>query len=1187
MSIVRIKGRQGVRRHGTAPDSTWALGTGVGQHRASARSDAGRRSALTLACLFALAGLFTAASAMGGQTHPFQSAFTGSDTPAGSLSTADKVAVRQSTGDVYVIDKGHGVVDTFDGSGTYVSQVGTFGFGGDPDLAVDNSATASEGNLIVLPERGPLSAYDPSGTLLYQLDGSTTPIGSFGDVCGTAADSDGNVYVADFSNQLIQKFDSSGTYLATIGLSFTPCDMAVDPDGTLYVIQWNTALHKLLPDGTDLGIIDSDSPRAVNVDPTNHHVYVSHDTSVTEYDASGGVVSTFGAGQVEGNRGVDVNGTSGQVYVSSNGSGGSKIIVFGPLVPVPDATTGDATNVAQTTATLNGHVDPAGAGDIIDCHFEYGTDATYGASVPCVPAAPIASPTDVSADISGLTPSTIYHFTLVVSSGSAGSVSGNDNTFQTTGPPIVQSQPATNPTENSATLNAAVDPAGFETTCVFQYVDDGSFQIDGYTGATSVPCVPASVGSVGGAFVPVSADVSGLTSSTLYHFRAVATNSAGTTNGADTTFRTAGRPVVTSEIGDERHRHHRDAERDGHPVRLRHDLPVPVRRRCRLPGQRLQHGDERGLLALRSRLELRPADHERERDRPHAGHDLSLPRRRDERGGDDERRRHDVQDPRVVPGQVGPFGSAGSTAGQFQTPIGVAVDQRGGKVYVADSANARVQKFNKKGQFKAVWGWGVKDGKAQSEVCKTKTTCQAGIVGSGAGSSPFPRASRSTAPRARRRATCTSATPATTWSRSSPPAASTCRRSTAAPPRRAISSASRAWPSTRTATCGPPTPAPATSSQFNAAGTFLGEWNDPSGLRAIAVDATHGAVYLISGNGATERFTLTGGAETTIDPGSGTALGLDPKTGNLYVDHGNDVVVYDPTGHQIDTLFSLGATTNSQGLAYTRPGSGSSAGKRDRLYVSDASTDTGDDLRPARCRGAVRHGGIDDGRGRDEEDAAGVDRPARSQHDLHLPVRRRGHLPGHRVHQRDERAVYPADLGSSFTQQQATATISGLTIGTFYHFRVVATNSAGTTTGADQTFLGGPWRLDAVHPVSGRRPGDARHRRRQPGESLRRLELDARQHQDRHVAPHDHREQQPAGRARGGPESRRLHVHRTARRIARSPIRPPSSPVESRSPRPSSPPACRQTSTCSRGSRSACRSSRCPSRSIWSARPRA
>src|SRR5262249_7492929 len=63
---------------------------------------------------------------------------------------------------------------------------------------------------------------------------------------------------------------------------------------------------------------------------------------------------------------------------------------------------------------------------------------------------------------------------------------------------------------------------------------------------------------------------------------------------------------------------------------------------------------------------------------------------------------------------IGSFGSAGSTAGLFQTPIGVAVDQRGGKVYVADSGNARVQRFDKKGNFKAVWGWGVKDGQGMS-----------------------------------------------------------------------------------------------------------------------------------------------------------------------------------------------------------------------------------------------------------------------------------------------------------------------------------------------------------------------------------------------------------------------------------------------------------------------------------------
>src|SRR5262249_61348243 len=77
------------------------------------------------------------------------------------------------------------------------------------------------------------------------------------------------------------------------------------------------------------------------------------------------------------------------------------------------------------------------------------------------------------------------------------------------------------------------------------------------------------------------------------------------------------------------------------------------------------------------------------------------------------------------------FGSQGSGGGQFQTPVGVAVSPTSGAVYVADSGNARVQKFDAKGNFIAAWGWGVTDGTAKSEVCTS--TCQAGIAGSGPG----------------------------------------------------------------------------------------------------------------------------------------------------------------------------------------------------------------------------------------------------------------------------------------------------------------------------------------------------------------------------------------------------------------------------------------------------------------------
>src|SRR5262249_18764431 len=77
------------------------------------------------------------------------------------------------------------------------------------------------------------------------------------------------------------------------------------------------------------------------------------------------------------------------------------------------------------------------------------------------------------------------------------------------------------------------------------------------------------------------------------------------------------------------------------------------------------------------------------------------------------------------------FGTPGTGAGQFETPVGVAIQQSNGDLYVADSVNARIQKFDATGRFKGAWGWGVKDGKARAEVCKKN--CLPGIPGSGPG----------------------------------------------------------------------------------------------------------------------------------------------------------------------------------------------------------------------------------------------------------------------------------------------------------------------------------------------------------------------------------------------------------------------------------------------------------------------
>jgi hypothetical protein len=69
---------------------------------------------------------------------------------------------------------------------------------------------------------------------------------------------------------------------------------------------------------------------------------------------------------------------------------------------------------------------------------------------------------------------------------------------------------------------------------------------------------------------------------------------------------------------------------------------------------------------------------------------------------------------------------------------GTAVNQATGDVYVADTANDRIDETEHDGTFMRAWGWGVADGQAKFETCgpdafPPTATCQAGISGSGAG----------------------------------------------------------------------------------------------------------------------------------------------------------------------------------------------------------------------------------------------------------------------------------------------------------------------------------------------------------------------------------------------------------------------------------------------------------------------
>jgi hypothetical protein len=412
--------------------------------------------------------------------------------------------------------------------------------------------------------------------------------------------------------------------------------------------------------------------------------------------------------------------------------------------------------------------------------------------------------------------------------------------------------------------------------------------------------------------------------------------------------------------------------------------------------------------------------------------------------------------------QVRTFGTGGSGAGQLNRPQGVAIHQTSGNVLVADSNNARVDRFDPTGQFISAFGWGVKDGRARAEVC-TKN-CLAGLAGSGAGqfSSPVGIAiSGSTVyvgdagNNVVDRFDTDGNFNGTIDGTSTPQGHFQNLVAVAA------DQAGNLW----TADGGSNN-----VDEFNSRGTFVRQWNDAHGSpSAIAVDSANGSVYLITSNIA-ERWTVTGQPMAEIDRpvffGSegfsgptASALALDPSNGNLYVDHDSDplsnVTVYDHNGIPLDDV-SLGSTDNSQGLAFRSSGSGNPAGQQE-LYLSDASNNNITILGPQTTAGAplITAESSKQTGTTTATLAAGIvplghDTTCTFQFVDNARFNASGYSNATSV------PCAPADQGSGFTYRAASADLGGLSTGTVYHFRVVATSSVGTTTGSDQEVQAGP-----------------------------------------------------------------------------------------------------------------------------------
>jgi hypothetical protein len=520
----------------------------------------------TAAVFAALAfSLCVSSSALATDGHSFSGFFgtAGSGVPGGfSYPGPGGVAVRQSTGDVYVADPFNvdsvssaaaPRVERFDAAGVFQSE-----------FAIDAGTYSAPGAVAVGPSGGSdvvyvgavVTAGAVGAVLRYSTAGvAGVPLSSagsgsaFANPVAVAADPvDGTVYVSavDATSHLpvIDKFSSAGVFQAKFdGSSGAPggaalsavSGLAVDGAHRLYVSDGQKVYRYSAAGAYQLTVEDAGARglpvQGFAVDSFSDEVYVNEPDSIYT-----GQIRVFDAGGVQSQPAFATPTYStvaalavaaGTVYGSDVGdAAGVRFVLFtGPTV-----VTGAGTPIDSASETLNGTINPEGVSGTT-YHFEYGADANYGNTTPDIDPGSGSSAVAAS-DVAnvGLLPNSTYHFRLV-GSNPGGTIYGADNTFTTApGPPIVDGAPpsvsAITPT--GATLNGTIDPRGSTTSYHFDYGLDTSY------GSVSTPngSVAAGQGNQG-----ASSTITDLQPGTTYHFRIVADNgTGGPQTGADQTF---------------------------------------------------------------------------------------------------------------------------------------------------------------------------------------------------------------------------------------------------------------------------------------------------------------------------------------------------------------------------------------------------------------------------------------------------------------------------------------------------------------------------------------------------------------------------------------------------------------------------------------------------------------------------
>ena len=500
--------------------------------------------------------------------HPYTGESLGPQGPGpANFELARGAAVDQSTGDLYVFDdKSEPEIYRFTATGTPadfpIRGTNKIKIAGvkvennlETEIAVDASSGPAKGDIYFADSHN-VEIFSSSGAMLGQLKAEA------GDVsAGVAVDPTGAVYVADkeASFSEIRKYVPTANpvteadYTAELSIKQGVRNVAVDDNGNVYAIYAGGGVNRFT--ALQFGALEAEGTLVDNtgnklaVDTANDHVYVDESDRIVEFDETGELLSKTGEeelpagpGSVGRSEGVAVSSATGDIYASRGATyydernephDEARVLIYsGTSVIVPEASTEAPTSVTDTSAVLNGSVNPGGVAATYQ--FQYGATTSYGSVIPAS-AEPVGSDStthQVSTELTGLAPGSTYHYRIVARNVN-GATYGEDHVLYVHGSPTVVSALARFIAQGSVELAGSVETHGLDTQAHLEY---GTSTAYGESGPSK------DLGSEGSGTVYAEIE-EGLAINTLYHFRVVASNSDGTVYGPDEEFRTA--PVAT------------------------------------------------------------------------------------------------------------------------------------------------------------------------------------------------------------------------------------------------------------------------------------------------------------------------------------------------------------------------------------------------------------------------------------------------------------------------------------------------------------------------------------------------------------------------------------------------------------------------------------------------------------------